>query len=202
VLGAALEEADALAHHFPPLGHELLPQRDDAIAHPVELDLLAGVGEPAVQEQRAGRGRGDEAGEEVRGEEHVGIHHQRAVPREGVARAPQRQDGALLVFGVLDEADPHVAAPRSRPRAHLILAMADHDHCLVHAGGGEGAEHPVQQMPPGDGQETLVRVIGERREPARHPRREDDGLHRPRPAAACPRPRSAPRNRSRISSGG
>ena len=33
----------------------------------VELDLLAGIGEPAVEQQRAGRGRGDEADAGSRG---------------------------------------------------------------------------------------------------------------------------------------
>ncbi len=184
------------SHRF---GHELLAEGDDAIAHAVELDLLAGVGEAAVEEERAPRGGGDEAGEERVGEEHVGVHHEGRVAGEGVAGAPQREDGALLIVGVLDVGDPHRIAATARGGPYLILAMADHQHRLLDVVGGERREHPVEEVAPADGEQALVRVIGERRQAPRDSGGED---YRPHRRASTPAPARAPRNRSRISSGG
>src|SRR5262245_16295402 len=71
-LGAALEEAHTLADEIPGLRHHLLAERDHAVAAGVELDLLARVGEAAIQQQRAWRGGGEQAAQELAREEHVG----------------------------------------------------------------------------------------------------------------------------------
>src|SRR4029077_18609629 len=67
-LGAAPEEADALAHLLPRLRNDFLAERDDPIAPRVVLDLFAGVLKAPVDEERA-RGRAvDEAAQELAGE--------------------------------------------------------------------------------------------------------------------------------------
>src|SRR5262249_42587980 len=46
---AAFEEAHALPNHVPRFRHHLLAQRDHTVAAGIELDLLAGVRETAVE---------------------------------------------------------------------------------------------------------------------------------------------------------
>src|SRR5215467_459547 len=95
-LRPALEEADTLADAIPRARDHLLAQRDDPFILHVDLHFLAGVREALVDQERLRRGRGDEPPQELAGEHDVGVHDERWLTRDQVARAVEGQRRALL----------------------------------------------------------------------------------------------------------
>src|SRR5262249_12530966 len=80
----------------------------DDVPHPAPLDeqylLLPGGRDARIEEKAIGVRGADQAGDECRGTEHVGVHHEDR-PVEGVPRRPQREDRALAVAGVGDDTE-------------------------------------------------------------------------------------------------
>ena len=171
-LRPALQEADAFAHQIPGLGHHLLSERDDATVLDVDLHLFPRVLEPLVDQECVRLGRAQQPEEELAREHDVGVHDERGAP-EDVAGGVEGQRGALGVVGIVQEFDRHALRRPRRLGPHSVRAMPDHEHRAAHAGGVKRLEHPREDGPAADGQERLVRPVGQRGEALGAARHED-----------------------------
>ena len=170
-----LEEADRLADHVVIAGAAAHDGFDPPAARQQHL-FFAGVHGARVEEETVRLRRPDQALQQPDRKQHVGVHDEH-VGIELRPRAPQRQNGALLVARVVDVAHFHTGASCSDLRANPFGAIAHDDHRLPHARGVQRRQRAIEQTPSADPKQAFGPRVPGMRQPFADSRGQDDRLH-------------------------
>ena len=130
--------------------------------------------------------RADEAGDQCRRAEHVGVHHEDR-PGERSARRPEGENRSFAVARVGEDTDTEARGRRIEGGAHRFRPEAHDDRHIIHPGRRERVEQAAEQALSADLDEAFWPSAGPAVQAFANASGEQDRRHAPSTAASASR---------------